>query len=162
MGPHEDGRREPRVMPVSDADSQNLPRPLEPAAPEDTMPKPASYIVTRLLSVGASLASAHSITGDGPAGDQIAAAADEVFQLIRDVGAIPFDPATGQAAELKERAACTARELQARALETAALLEQRAHLARRPSGRDYPAEIKRWRTFADQAEQMAERWEQRP
>jgi len=27
---------------------------------------------------------------------------------------------------------------------------------------DYPAEIKRWRAFADQAEQMARRWEQRP
>jgi hypothetical protein len=27
---------------------------------------------------------------------------------------------------------------------------------------DYPAEIKRWRAFADQAEQMARRWEQSP
>jgi hypothetical protein len=27
---------------------------------------------------------------------------------------------------------------------------------------DYPAEIKRWRAFADQAEQMAKHWEQRP
>jgi len=26
---------------------------------------------------------------------------------------------------------------------------------------DYPTEIKRWQVLADQAEQMAERWEQR-
>jgi hypothetical protein len=27
---------------------------------------------------------------------------------------------------------------------------------------DYPAEIKRWRAFADQAEQMAKRWKRAP
>ena len=56
----------------------------------------------------------------------------------------------------------TARELQARALETAAQLGRQADLARQPSRLDYPAEIKRWLAFADQADQMARLREQRP
>ena len=40
--------------------------------------------------------------------------------------------------------------------------ERQADQARRPGQLDYPTEIKRWRAFADQAEQMARRWEQRP
>jgi hypothetical protein len=58
--------------------------------------------------------------------------------------------------------ASTARELQARALDAAALLEKRADIGRRPSRMDYPTEIKRWRAFADHAERMAKRWEQPP
>ena len=56
----------------------------------------------------------------------------------------------------------TARAMQANALNAAALLEQQADLARPPTPLDYPAEIKRWRAFADRAEQMARRWEPRP
>jgi hypothetical protein len=56
----------------------------------------------------------------------------------------------------------TARALQAAAADYAALLEQKADLTRKPGRMDYPAEIKRWRAFADQAEQMAKRWEQPP
>jgi len=54
----------------------------------------------------------------------------------------------------------TARALQAAAADYAALLEQKADLTRKPGRMDYPAEIKRWRAFADQAEQMAKRWEE--
>ena len=53
---------------MSDADSQDLPGPVEPAAPQDTMPELAGYIVNGLFSVGLSLASARSIVGEGPAG----------------------------------------------------------------------------------------------
>ena len=63
---------------------------------------------------------------------------------------------------LEERMARTARALQATALNAAARLERQADRARRPGRLDYPTEIKRWRAFAAQAEQMAERWEQRP
>jgi hypothetical protein len=162
MGPYDDGHRESPAIRVSDADTPDLPGPLETAAPWDTRPKSASYIVNRLLALGASLASAGRMAGNGPASDRIAAVTDEVFQLIHDIEATPSGLATDQAAEAKYRLARAARELQARALETVAHLEQRADLARRPSRTDYPAEIKRWRAFAAQAEQMAERWEQRP
>ena len=56
----------------------------------------------------------------------------------------------------------TARALQAAAADYAALLEKTADLTRKPARMDYPAEIKRWRAFADQAEQTATRWEQPP
>jgi hypothetical protein len=45
------------------------------------------------------------------------------------------------------------------AADTAALLERQADLIEPPGRIDYPTEIKRWRVFADQAKQMAERWE---
>jgi hypothetical protein len=51
----------------------------------------------------------------------------------------------------------TARAMQAKALNAAALLEQQADLARPPALLDYPTEIKRWRALADRAEQMARR-----
>jgi hypothetical protein len=60
---------------------------------------------------------------------------------------------------LRQRVAQTARALQFAAADTAALLEERADLLGQPSRIDYPAEIKRWRVFADQARQMAECWE---
>jgi hypothetical protein len=63
---------------------------------------------------------------------------------------------------LQERMARAARALQASAADYAALLEQKAGLARPPGRMDYPAEIKRWRAFAYQAEQMAKRWERSP
>jgi hypothetical protein len=69
-------------------------------------------------------------------------------------------PTADRAARLQERMTRTARALQAAAAEYAALLEQQAALARTPGRTDYPAEIKRWQAFADQAEQMARRWDQ--
>jgi anti-sigma B factor antagonist len=67
--------------------------------------------------------------------------------------------ARNRSALLRQRVAQTARALQFAAADTAALLEERADLLGQPSRIDYPAEIKRWRVFADQARQMAECWE---
>jgi len=153
----------------------------ETASLADTM---ALYIVNRLFFIGLSLDSARSIVGQGPAGDRVAAAAGEVDRLIRGIrdqalaghgrgiraglpreSRLPEDqegPArtADRAALLHERMARAARALQASAADCAVLLERRAGLARQPGRMDYPAEIKRWRAFADQAEQMAEHWEQ--
>jgi hypothetical protein len=145
---------------MSGSDGRDLPGALKPAASQDAMTEFAGYVVNRLFSVGLSLESAHSIVGGGPAGDRVAAATDEVDQLIKDVRAILLELTTDPAASLSDRLARTARALQTRALDAAALLEDRADIARRPSAMDYPAEIKRWQTFARQAEQMARRWEQ--
>ncbi len=60
---------------------------------------------------------------------------------------------------LRERLLETARALNLAAADAAALLEQRAGLLDQPGRIDYPTEIKRWRVFADQAKQMAERYE---
>jgi hypothetical protein len=155
------------------ANGQDLPGPLEPAAPEHTTPEWAGYIVNGLFSIGLSLESARSIVGDGPAGDRIGAATDKVDRLIREIRHQVFAghqqedqerPAqtADRAALLHEHMARTARALQASAANNAALLEQTAELSRQPQRTDYQAEIKRWRAFADQAEQMAKRWEQRP
>jgi hypothetical protein len=146
-------------MLMAAGDGADLPGPLEPAAPQDTMPEFTGYIVNRLFSVGLSLESARSIVGNGPAGDRIAAATDQVDQLICDIRTAQCSSAADPPAVLRERMAHTARALQARALDAAALLEKRAEVARQPSRMDYRAEIKRWRAFADQAEEMARRWE---
>lgn len=62
---------------------------------------------------------------------------------------------------LQARIARAARRLQEAAADAAALLEQRGDIV--PFGRvDYKTEVKRWRAFADQAEEMAERWGQAP
>ena len=55
-----------------------------------------------------------------------------------------------------------AHAMQSAAAGTAALLERRADLLGQPGSIDYPTEIKKWRALADQARQMAERWEQPP
>jgi anti-sigma B factor antagonist len=70
--------------------------------------------------------------------------------------------ARNRSQSLQTHVAQTARALQSAATDTAALLERRADLLSQPRRIDYPTEIKRWRTLADQAERMAERWEQRP
>jgi hypothetical protein len=70
--------------------------------------------------------------------------------------------ARNRAASLRQRVAQTALALHFAAADTVALLERRASLLDQPARMDYPTEIKRWQVFADQAEQMAERWEQRP
>jgi len=67
--------------------------------------------------------------------------------------------AINRSALLQKHVAQTARAMQSAAADAAALLERRADFVGRPSRIDYPTEIKRWRVFADQAAQMAERWE---
>jgi hypothetical protein len=170
-------------MLMSDAYGQDQPGPLEPAVPQNMMPEFAGYVVNRLLSIGLSLDSAHSIVGKGPAGDRIAAATGDVDHLIREIrdhvfaehtqetlAGLPREPRQGdqerpaqtadRMALLQQHMARTARALQASAADYAALLEQGVDLTRPPGRTDYPAEIKRWRAFADQAEQMARRWKQ--
>lgn len=61
---------------------------------------------------------------------------------------------------LQRHVARTAHALQSAAADTAALLERRADVLGQPGRIDYPTEIKRLRALADQARQMAERWEQ--
>jgi len=63
---------------------------------------------------------------------------------------------------LRRHVAQTAHGVQSAAADTAALLERRAELLGQPGRIDYPTEVKRWRALADQAGQMAERWEQPP
>jgi hypothetical protein len=142
----------------------------------------AHHIVNRLFSIGLSLDSARSIVGKGSADERVAAATGEVDRLIREIRDHVFaergqrtragllrkseldDPersaqAADRAALPQEHMARTARALQESAAGYAALLEQRADLTRQPGRMDHPAEIKRWRAFAEQAEQMAKYWE---
>jgi anti-anti-sigma factor len=70
--------------------------------------------------------------------------------------------ARDRSALLRQRVAQTARAMHFAAADTAALLERHADLLGQPSRIDCPTEIKRWRLFADEARQMAERWGQRP
>ena len=70
--------------------------------------------------------------------------------------------ATERTALLQQRVAQTAHALHYAAADTAALLQQRADILGQPARIDYPTEIKQWRVLADQAGQMAHRWEQRP
>ena len=70
--------------------------------------------------------------------------------------------ATRRTALLQQRVAQTAHALHYAAADTAALLQQRADILGQPARIDYPTEIKQWRVLADQAGQMAQRWEQRP
>ena len=81
--------------------------------------------------------------------------------MIRDIRTALFG-LEDRPAVLEDCMARTARALQVTALDAAAMLERQADGARRPSRLDYRTEIKRWRAFADQAEQMAQRWEQPP
>jgi Fe2+ transport system protein FeoA len=143
-------------MPV--ADDEDLAKP--PAAPENTMPQFEWDIVSRLFSLGLTLDSACSIIGDGPAGDRIAAATDQVDRIIRDIRSDSFDLLAARSRTLQERLAGTARALQASAMDTVAMLERQASRTTLPNRLDYQVELKRWRDFADQAEQMAQRWEQ--
>jgi hypothetical protein len=62
-------------------------------------------------------------------------------------------------ASLRQRVILTANALQVAAAETVSLLERRDGLLEPPTRIDFPAEITRWRVFADQARQVAERLE---
>ena len=68
--------------------------------------------------------------------------------------------AMNQSELLQRHVAQTAHALYSAAADTARLLERRADVLRQPGRIDYQTEVKRWRTLADQARQMAERWEQ--
>ena len=70
--------------------------------------------------------------------------------------------AADRTALLQQRVTQRAHALSFTAADTAALLEQQADLLEQPEHIDYPTMIKRWLVFADRAQQMAERWEQRP
>jgi hypothetical protein len=61
---------------------------------------------------------------------------------------------------LQRHVARTAHALYFAAADTAALLDRRADLLGQRGRIDYETEIKRLRVLADQARQMAERWEQ--
>ena len=60
------------------------------ASLEETMSRFAGDIVNRLFSAGLSLQSARSIVGEGPAGERVAAAADELDRTIRDIRTMVF------------------------------------------------------------------------
>jgi anti-anti-sigma factor len=68
--------------------------------------------------------------------------------------------AKDRATVLRRHVAETARALNSAAADTAALLERRADLVGEPGPIDYRTEIKRLRVLADQAGQMADRWQQ--
>jgi len=72
----------------------------------------------------------------------------------------PLASAGHRTASLHQCVAQTARAIRSAAADVAALLEQRADLLGRRTAIDYPTEIKRWQVLADQAAQIAERWEQ--
>jgi len=144
-------------MLMSDGGGARFPRRL--AIPEGPMAKFARDIVHRLFSVGLSLESARSIVADGPAADRIAAATEEVDLLIRDLRTATLGPDRDRPALLRERMTRMAREFQDGALSAADLLERRASHTRPPTQVDYQAEVKCWRGIADQADQMAKRWQ---
>ena len=70
--------------------------------------------------------------------------------------------ARNRAQLLRRQVMQMAHAVQSAADDTAALLERRADLLAQPGRIDYPTEVKKWRALADQAGQMAERWEQPP
>ena len=68
--------------------------------------------------------------------------------------------ARNQSLLLRKHVAQTARSVQSTAAETAALLDRRSDFLGWHTRIDYPTEVKRWRALADQAGQIADRWEQ--
>lgn len=72
-----------------------------------------------------------------------------------------FEQPAPRTALLHQRVVRAARGLQRVVADTAALLERRADLLGEPGRIDYATEIKQWQVIADQAADMAERWEQR-
>jgi anti-sigma B factor antagonist len=141
-------------------------------------------VVNHIFNVGVALQSAADLPHEA-AGQRITDALghlDDVVREIRDhvfteralgngrgrsqispLGAREAVAPSGQrAALLQARLAQTARALRFAAEVTATLLEQQANLPRQPTRVDYPAEVKRWRALADQADQMAQRWKEQP
>lgn len=162
-------------------DPAGLAQAADPAGRAGELP---DWVVSSILDVGVSLQAAVDMPRDIT--DQRITDArrrlDDVVREIRDdvaagrgQGTRP-DPARrplpearersarvrDRSALLRQRVAHTAHAVHLAAADTAALLERRADLLGQPGRIDYPTEIKRWRVFADEAQQMAERWEQRP
>jgi anti-sigma B factor antagonist len=98
----------------------------------------------------------HALTGRGQSAGPGSARRPPPHILERSVRA------RHQSELLRRHLAQTAQAVQSAAADTAALLERRAELLGQPGRIDYPTEVKRWRALADQAGQMAERWEQPP
>jgi anti-sigma B factor antagonist len=157
------------------------PRAADQAAPADEL---LHWVVTSIFDIALLLQTAADLPRDA-AGPRITEALGRIDDVVREVRDHRFarrvqaaqsslaqgsaldtqqrlTQAADRAASLQERVAQTARALQSAAADTAALLQQQAALAGQPARIDYPAEIKRWQAFADQAEQMAKHWEQRP
>ena len=174
---------EPRTGAITPAvpEPAGLPRAADQA---DRAEELLDWVVTSIFDIGVLLQGATGLPRDA-AGMRITDALrhlDDVVQQVRDhifaervqsaqsgfARRFPQDGyqrlarAADRVASLQERVAQTARALQSAATDTAALLEEQASLAGQPARIDYPAEIKRWQAFADQAEQMAKHWEQRP
>jgi anti-sigma B factor antagonist len=170
------GRREipgePATAAISPAGSE--PADLARAAAADPANRARDlldWVVTSIDNVGVSLQAAVDLPRDVTT-QRITVALhrlDDVAREIRrhvltehDQGARP-SPARRRPPGIHERSAVTVkRAAQFAAADTAALLQQRADTLRLPGRIDYPTEIKQWRVFADQAGQMAHRWEQRP
>ena len=142
------------------------------------------WAVSCIFNVGMSLQAAADLPRDVTA-QRITEALDQLDEMLREIRHHVFaergqqtrrDLAWRPAPDLDERfertatrtalahqrVMQTAHALHAAAADTAALLEQRADLLGEPTHIDYPTEIKQWRVIADQAAQLAERWEQRP
>jgi hypothetical protein len=145
---------------MSDGDSLDLPGPPESASTEETLSQFAGDLVNRLFAIGLSLNDARSSVGHGQADNRIIATTDEVDRLIRDIRTAAFSLLVDRPAALRARMLRVAVAMQRNALHTVAVLDE-ASSTRPPVRLDYLTEIKRWRAFADQAEQMARRWEQR-
>lgn len=73
-----------------------------------------------------------------------------------------FERAADRTALLHQRVVHTAHALRSAAADTVALLERRADLLGQPGHIDFPTESNRWRVIADQAAEIAERWERWP
>jgi hypothetical protein len=72
-----------------------------------------------------------------------------------------YEDRPSRTALLNDRAARTARALQAARWMPLRCWSDKLTSPGGPGRMDYPAEIKRWRAFAEHAGQMARRWEQR-
>jgi hypothetical protein len=142
------------------AESRDLPGLLESTGQEGEVSQFAESVLSRLFALGSSLDGARSIVGNGPAGEPIAAATGDINRLIRDIRTVMFRLVDDRPAALQVRLLHTAQAMQVRALETVALLEREASRAKPPIRLDFQTEIKRWRGFADNADQIARRWEQ--
>jgi anti-anti-sigma factor len=72
-----------------------------------------------------------------------------------------FARTASRTAVLHQRVTQTARAVESAAADTAGLLEQRADQVGQPARVDYRTDSQRWRVIADQAAELAERWENR-
>ncbi len=154
------------------------------ADPADRTGELLDWVVTSIFHVGVSLQAAADLPRDITA-QRITHALGRLDDVVREIRQhvsaqhhqrTQPDLALRRPRQAQERSALAAKHttllrqrmiqaaaaLHSTAADTAALLEQRADLLGQPWRVDYPTEIKRWRVLADQAGQLAERWEQQP